>query len=144
MAYGIQTSRILKVNNMAERLSELIARRIRELDLSNAELARRTGLTRGYIGNIVNETAPTRSGQYNLSQSTIAALARELKITETEILTSMGYLKNESEIPERIAAIGFDELDEQDIREIADFIKFKKSQKKATGGRKDRNFTDEK
>ena len=126
--YEIQNLCIL-VEDMPEKLSELITRRIGELNISNAELARRTGLSRGYIGNIVNETAPTQTGQYDLSKGTIRVLARELKITEAEILSAMGYMTSRKEIPEKIAVIGYDDLSDDDIRDIVEFIEFKKSQK---------------
>lgn len=92
----IQEESILVVD-VKETLSQLVRRRARELDLTNAELARRAGLSRSYIGNIMNETAPTKSGQYNLSPESVERLAKALDISQTEILSSLDYLSNETE-----------------------------------------------
>lgn len=92
----IQKKCILVVN-VQEKLSELVGRRIRELGLKNADIARLSGLSRSYIGNIVNETAPTQSGQYNLSPKSVSALAKALQISEIEIVNAMGYVKSSSD-----------------------------------------------
>lgn len=84
-----QNISILLVN--VEKLSELLSRRLKELKLSNADLARLTGLSRSYIGNMVNETAPTQSGQYQPSPDVVAKLSQHLKVTEAEILNSVGF-----------------------------------------------------
>ena len=124
----IQNISILLVN-VKEKLSELVRRRINELGLTNAELARRVNLSRGYIGNIVNETAPTQSGQYNLSPETVKSLAKELKISENEILSAMNYLADGKVLPSELAIIDYDGFDEQDLEEIAEYINFKRAQK---------------
>lgn len=79
----IPPNRILVVN-MQERedLSALVQRRIRELNLSNSEVARRAKLSRSYIGNIVNRTAPTQSGQYNLSPEAARNLALAIEVSD--------------------------------------------------------------
>lgn len=93
----ILPKRILLVNvQEREDLSTLVQRRIRELGISNAEVARRSKLSRSYIGNIVNKTAPTQSGQYNLSPDAVGRLATAIEVSETEILTSMKYLSGET------------------------------------------------
>jgi transcriptional regulator with XRE-family HTH domain len=89
----IQEESILVVD-VKETLSQLVRRRSAELNLTKAEIARRTGLSRSYIGNIMNETAPTKSGQYNLSPNAVDKLAKVLEIQQTEILESLDYLSN--------------------------------------------------
>lgn len=81
--------------DVKETLSQLVRRRVKELGITNAELARRAGLSRSYIGNIVNETAPTKSGQYHLSPESLSKVAKALDVTQTEILASLDYLSNE-------------------------------------------------
>lgn len=78
--------------DMKETLGQLVSRRIRELQMSQSELARKTGFTRGYINNIVNEKAANTSGQYNFPPETVEKFARALRVTNEEILASMGYL----------------------------------------------------
>jgi transcriptional regulator with XRE-family HTH domain len=92
----IQNESILLVD-VKETLSQLIRRRAKELKLTNAELARRAGLSRSYIGNIINQTAPTKSGQYVLSPDAVDRLAKALEINQTDILETMDYLSDLSE-----------------------------------------------
>lgn len=80
------------VDNVKETLSQLVQRRLKELNTSKAAVARKVGVSRSYIGNIANETAPTQSGQYNLSPDTVSGLAKALEINESEILEAMNYL----------------------------------------------------
>lgn len=100
--YNKESNRILPVRillvNMQERedLSALVQRRIRELGLSNSEVARRAKLSRSYIGNIVNRTAPTQSGQYNLSPEAAHNLAAAIEVSDIEFLSAMKYLAGES------------------------------------------------
>lgn len=111
--------------NVREKLSELVGRRIRELGINNAELARRSGLTRGYIGNIVNDTAPTQSGNYNLSPDSVGKLAKALEISEAEILAAMKYLSDPTaDVPKPIleALAREGRLSPNDEVLIADFI----------------------
>lgn len=79
-------------DDVRENLSELVRRRIKELNTSKAAIARAVGVSRSYIGNIANGTAPTQSGQYNLSPETVGKLAKVLEVSESEILSAMDYL----------------------------------------------------
>lgn len=90
----IQEKSILVVD-MRETLSQLLTRKAHELGISKSEVARRTGLSRQYIGNIFNRTAPTKSGQYILSPETVGKLAKALALSENEILSSMDYLTSD-------------------------------------------------
>lgn len=96
--YNKTTSEIhdecILVVDVKETLSQLVRRRARELNLRNAELARRAGLSRGYIGNIINETAPTRSGKYRISPEVVERLAKAIEVSQTEILEVMDYLSD--------------------------------------------------
>lgn len=92
--YNKFTTRILspcyQLEDM-ESLSELFRRRINELGISNSELARRAKKSRSYVGNIINETAPTKSGKYELSPESVKGFAKALEVDEVEILTAIGY-----------------------------------------------------
>ncbi len=94
--YKISTARIqnkcILVENVKEKLSDLFRRRIKELGIKNVDVASRSGFSRGYVGNIVNETAPTQSGQYNLSPDAVSAFAKALEVSESEILEALNYL----------------------------------------------------
>lgn len=132
--YKKETTKIQKkcilIVNVKEKLSDLVSRRLRELDLKKADLAKLTGLSRSYIGNMANGTAPTESGQYEPSPDAVEALAKYLQISEDEILNAIGYANNTPKIPQRIAIAGFEGLDEQDIEEIAQIMEMKKQLKK--------------
>lgn len=136
--YKKETHRIhnksILIVNVKEKLSELVSRRIRELGLKNAEVARRTGLSRSYIGNMANGTAPTQSGEYEPSPEVIEKLSTALEISQNEILEAMNYLTNEAtdKIPKTVieAFAREGELDPRDHDLIVNFIDMLKKQKK--------------
>lgn len=114
----------LQFEYLRESLSELVRRRARELGLSNADIAARAGLTRGYIGNIINETAPTKSGQYVPNPDTVHALSGALKVTQRDILRSVGYLTEDDPVPAELADFDLKSLPEEAIDRIREFIEF--------------------
>lgn len=146
--YNNSTARIqnkcILVKHVKEKLSDLFSRRIRELGIKNVDVANRSGLSRGYIGNIVNETAPTQSGQYNLSPESVNVLAKALEISESAILEAMNYLpenqntgikkpSNPAEFFDALDRLGLDiqfaggrkvleGLDEDDLQELLDTV----------------------
>ncbi len=74
-----------------ENLSELVRRRIKELETSKAAVAAKAGLSRTYITDIANGTGNTQSGEYRPSPEAVLKLAKALEVTETEIINSIGY-----------------------------------------------------
>lgn len=125
-----------------ESLSELVRRRINELGINNAELARRAKKSRGYIGNIINQTAPTKTGQYRLMPDTVEDLAKALEVPEADIVNAIGYEteevvvtkpKNVAEFYERLNEMGFgmkleggkqslEGLGEDDLQDLLDSV----------------------
>lgn len=75
-----------------ETLSQLISRRLNDLGLNKAELARRLGMSRAYITSLANGNATTRSGQHRPSSDVIAGLAKHLRVSEARILSAIGDL----------------------------------------------------
>ena len=121
----IQKNRILLVN-VKENLSQLVGRRIKELGITKSELARRTGLSRAYIGNIVNQSAPTQSGQYDPSPEVIAKFVIHLQVSEDEMLTALGYKTSTALPPEQaqvIEVLTHSNLTDADYEKIRDFIR---------------------
>lgn len=116
--------------NVKENLSQLVQRRIKELGISKAEIARRTGLSRTYITDIANSTGNTQSGQYNLTPETVAKFSKALEITEAEILEAMSYLKNIKPYPKELV-MDYDGFDDDDLKDIAAYIEFRKQRKEA-------------
>lgn len=96
----IQDFCILLVNVENETLSQLLKRRLKELNLTNSQFATLAGLSRSYIGNMINETAPTKSGQYNPEPETVGKIARAAQVSEIEILATLGYNVGDS-IPKK-------------------------------------------
>lgn len=122
-AARIQNKSIL-LDDVKEKLSELVSRRLNELGLRKAEAARIAGISRSYFGNIANGTAPTPSGEYNLSPEAVSGLSRALQVSESDILEAMNYL-SETAPKKKIAT-------------AADFAEFLK-----TNGVVDYKLTDE-
>jgi transcriptional regulator with XRE-family HTH domain len=83
---------------VSENLSALVQRRLKELKISKAELARKTGLSRTYITDIANATGNTQSGQYRPSPETLEKLAKHLEVSSEEILNSIGYETSDDEL----------------------------------------------
>lgn len=95
--------------------------------MSNAELARRTHLSGTYIGNLVRGFSPnTKSGDIRPSEKVVADIARALEADLDEARYHADYM------PSTIKTVGFDGLDKDDLREIAEFIAFRKARKKQT------------
>ncbi len=92
---------------MYDTLGELISRRLVDLDLSKADLARCTSLSAAYIGNLANDEATTsRGGTHSPSLKTIEKLAKCLQVSKMEILIALGYLPKKQMVnprPERAA-----------------------------------------
>jgi transcriptional regulator with XRE-family HTH domain len=74
-----------------EPLSDLIQRRLRDLNMSKSELAEKIGRTRAYVGTLANGTAANRSGQTIPSPDVVEKLAIHLKVSRDQILTAIGY-----------------------------------------------------
>ena len=105
--------------------------KINSLDISNAEVARRADISPTYVGNLIRDHYPNSlDGTGQPSEETVAALAKALGASLDEARLAAGFAPKNAipaSILEAISAGG--DLDNNDIDEIADFIKFKKSQK---------------
>lgn len=148
------------IATVKENVSDLIQRRLKELNIKKSELARRTGFSRTYITDLANGTGNTQSGQYNLPPETVNKLAKALEIADTEILSAMNYLPgkssairkptNPAEFFEILDEMGLEinldgglktvaSLDEDDLQDLLDSIvataqaKAKRKDKKAGG-----------
>src|SRR4051794_19320031 len=82
----------LSANVKQETLAKLIQRRLVDLDIKKAELARRSGLSKTYITDLSNETGNTQSGTYNLPPETVVNLAKALQVAEIEVIKAIGYV----------------------------------------------------
>lgn len=111
---------------MSEKLGDLIQRRMKEVGIKNkSELARRLGKSAAYVGDLINDTAKTKSGTYTPSQEVVTKLSEVLEISEAEILAALNYLSEKpvavpKPILQALAREGM--LSERDELLIADFI----------------------
>ncbi len=106
---------------MQETLGQLIQRRLKELKMSKAELARRIGKSPAYVGDMANDTAKTKSGTYVPSAEVVDALAYHLQISREEILVVLDYLPQTSDdLSKEFPALmsGYEKLSPQN-RQIA-------------------------
>jgi transcriptional regulator with XRE-family HTH domain len=106
---------------MQETLGQLIQRRLTELKMSKAELARRIGKSPAYVGDMANDTAKTKSGTYVPSAEVVDALAYHLQISREEILVVLDYLPQTSDdLSKEFPALmsGYEKLSPQN-RQIA-------------------------
>lgn len=77
-------------------LAELIQKRLDDLGISKAELARLIGVSRSYVVNMANQTGNTQSGQYRPSPEVVQKLVKHLQVSEDEILLAIGYKHKKS------------------------------------------------
>jgi transcriptional regulator with XRE-family HTH domain len=121
-------------NKRQETLGELITNRLLELGWSNAELARRTGFSTTYIGNLARDIAPgTKTGKpKRIPDETVERIARALNIPIDRARTAAGLSKSERPSPETIEealdnALFFDqkglsEADREKIRPLLQVV----------------------
>lgn len=82
---------------VSESIGQLIQRRLKELGLSKADVAKLVGVSRAYIGDLANGTAKTQSGFYRPKPEIVSKLAATLKIGENDILDALGYTTESGE-----------------------------------------------
>jgi len=98
--------------------------------LTQEELAAAVGVNVSYISNLERDfSANTKSGKPRAGEDLCAKLSKVLGVDEDIIRVEYDWAPKHSPIPPELASIGFDDLDKDDLREIADFIRFRKSQK---------------
>jgi transcriptional regulator with XRE-family HTH domain len=92
------------INGQQETLGELIAHRLLELGWSNAELARRTGFSTTYIGNLARDVSPgTKTGRpKRIPDETVERIARALSVPIDRARTAAGLAKKERLMPDTI------------------------------------------
>lgn len=73
------------MENKKETFGELITKRLRELNMRRADLAKRTGLSHTYIANLANDVSPTaKSGRpRRLPEQTVDNIAAALGLPVT-------------------------------------------------------------
>lgn len=90
----------------------------KKADISVIQLSRiengHSGIKRETLENLINS---------------INVLSSGYKIDLAEALDRAGFSAPRNGVPPELASIGFDDLDHDDLREIADFIAFRKAQK---------------
>jgi len=120
-----------RANERHETLGELITSRLLELGWSNAELARRTGFSTTYIGNLARDIAPgTKTGKpKRIPDETVERIAKALNIPIDRARTAAGLSKRERPSPNTVEealnnALFFDQkgLSEKDIETLRPFL----------------------
>lgn len=99
--------------------------------LTQQELATAASINVSYVSNLERNFSPTaKGGTPTASQELCDKLEKILDVKNSELRIAAGYLPKHGEpIPEEIRAIGFNGLDSDDLKEIAQFIAFRKMQK---------------
>lgn len=101
-----------------------------ELHLSGGDLERRSGVSRQYISNLERNAVQEKSRKpIQPSLEYVDRLAKALGADINEARNAAGYAALSNGIPPEIKSIDFDGLDNNDLKEIADFIRWKKSQR---------------
>lgn len=111
---------------MSDSFSGWIQERLEEKGWSQAELARRSGLTRGGISNLLNNVRKPDA-------ETCKALARAFGRPEEEALIAAGYLSPKPDFDPRAERLNqlFDQLTPEDQEEILSIAEMKLRKKEA-------------
>jgi transcriptional regulator with XRE-family HTH domain len=118
-------------NGQQETLGELISNRLLELGWSNAELARRTGFSTTYIGNLARDIAPgTKTGKpKRIPDETVERIAKALDVSVDRARAAAGLSKKEYTAPKTVeealdSAMFFDQkgLSEKDKATLRPYL----------------------
>lgn len=103
--------------------------------LTQEELAVAAGINVSYVSNLErNFSSTAKGGTPTASPELCDRLEKVLDVPRSELRLAAGHLpKNGSGIPYEIIITGFEGLDEDDVKEIAEFMRFKKAQKQKGG-----------
>lgn len=114
------------IAKMEETLGSLISKRLKELDLSKAALAKKVGVSRAYITDLANESAKNQKGKYAPTIEVIQKLSKHLNLTEERLLKALGY--NVKIYPDKINELinEFEDVPEEVLNELYDYLLYKK------------------
>lgn len=121
--------KIMPTSNFAS-FGDWLRAKIKENDISNAELARRVGVSPTYIGNLLRDFSPnSKTGNIRASELVVEAIANALGADIDEARTAAGYAMKNRVLPSELALMDFDGFDEEDLQDIAEYVAFKRAQK---------------
>ena len=96
---------------------------------TQAETAKRAGISKAYIGHLENHRPHTTSGADLIpSREKVIAIAKAVNGDINEALELCGYASSKQTLPPEITAIDFTQFSPEDLTEIVNFINFKLSQ----------------
>ena len=103
---------------------------LKKRDWTNAELARRSGLSEGGLGNVIN-------GRRNPTPDTCRKIAKALKIPESEVFRRAGIL-HEPPPPEENLTLGeileyLSEFDDDELDALKEYIEYRYQVQKQRG-----------
>lgn len=100
--------------------------------LTQTEVAKLAGISPSYVSTLERgEPHSVSKIPVKPERETVLAIAKAIGGNPNEALVLAGYMPNHlSDIPDSIRIIGFEELNEEDVDAIVDFIKWKKQSKK--------------
>lgn len=115
------------LSNTELKLKELgnwVKKHREKMNYSQESAAKKSGLSRYQWIRIEN-------GQSGTKRETIIRIAKELEADGTEGLTLLAGLENESSkvLPEELQIMDYDGFDKDDLKDIAEYISFKRMQK---------------
>ncbi len=101
---------------------------------SYAEVGEKVGLSRSAIAGFAKAKPQSATNKASRPRrENVIAIAKALEADVDEALLLAGYAPTTDPLPPELIAEGFEGLDNDDLREIAEFIKFKKAQKAGKG-----------
>ncbi len=112
-------------------LGELLSSKRDEIGINNAELARRTGFSATFVGNVLKDASPTaKSGKLKrLPDETVDKFARALGLSVALVRTKAGLAKPNQAVEEddEVSALFYDyskltKKDKQELKSVMQMI----------------------
>ena len=98
--------------------------------LNQSELARRADFSPNYISNLERDISPSsKTGKPRPTVEAVDRLAKALNVNVNELRLAAGYAPKDAELPIELKVLDFDGLDKDDLKDISEYIQFKKMQK---------------
>lgn len=118
---------------METNFPEWLLNKLEQLDMTQAELARKSGITSGQVSRIL-------SGQRGAESKTLSAIAQALKLPPDEVYRAAGLLPPDNTINELIQQILHltKELPPQEQQDILEFVKLRHHLTKKRGKNENR------
>ena len=106
-------------NKMSQEFAEWLKTTRKAKGITQLSLAQKASISKAYVGHLENKRPHTTTNALPLpKREVVIAIAKALDTDTNEVLTIAGYA-TDSPLPPELIAVGFDGLDNDDIKQVA-------------------------